>query len=250
MFDDVSPKVSLQSKMADFNRLRRQRTLALETNNFVTCCCCNYRSRFFAQRLTRPVSNPKNSSAAGFNTVRIMNLYYLPSDSTWAGKQAQIDLLSYSTRTYIENASSYHGDKSKQMVSFLEVLPPIVRNKKRLQSSDIQAVNTDILNDTDGGNGKNICQIIQDNNLDQVWLWVDSAVDLAVDEFTVISKTSNYGYLDIKCMSKHKVVCNDGLDYHSQFKCYAFIWPLYEYIIGGYKGDLMLGRYQCTNQHW
>lgn len=205
-------------------------------------------SFYFAQRITTPVPTPEKSSASGLYTVRMLNVYYIPSDSAWTGKSPQIDILSFSTRIYVENASSFHGDTSKQMISFVEPMLPVIRYKKRLASDDSVQVYTDILTDTDGGNGKSLCQIIQEKSIDQVWLWVDSSVDHAAgSEFLVINSTSNFGALGYSQICPNtRTFTLMGLDYHSPIQNAMHSFGHYlEYLMRWMQGDdLILGRFQ------
>ncbi|MBP7118775.1 hypothetical protein KBA63_01705 [Candidatus Woesebacteria bacterium] len=250
--EPVSP--TLESKMALFKRLVKSPkiTRVKRISSFAVIALVAVSSFYLAKRITQPVHVAEKSNAATLTSLRIMNVYYVPATSPWAGKLTDIFHLSSSVRTYVGFGSAFHGDLTKQMVSVDEVAPAYFRAIARPIATDDDPYNAkmktykEILNDT--RDGKSICQIVQEQNLDQVWLWVDSTVDKAPGfEFKVINPTSNYGdalYNDVCANSKSFTLM--GYDYSTPVANAVHSFSHYlEALLEPIQGrDLFVGRFE------
>lgn len=208
-------------------------------------------SFYLAQRVTTPVHNAEKSSAAGLNTVKMMEIYYIPPNTEFSNRQLDVFNKSLATKVYIENASAYHGDMTKQMITFNSTTQ-YIRNEFRPfdANSDYRTVLISILNDKKSG--PSACELIEQQKLDQVWVWFDDNADKAPGrEWMINNVTSNYGNTDIGrdttiCPNTTRTFSVFGLAYN-RFATNAVhsYGHFMEGLITGIEGfDMFVGRFE------
>jgi hypothetical protein len=254
MFEETFSKYSLQSKMADFNRLSRKKDVNPRNQivSLLVVALIAGSSFFLAKRVTQPVHVAEKSNAAAMNSVRIMNVYYIPVESPWVNKPQSLLDLKDSLKIYLAAGSQFHQDPTKQVVTFDEVVPAYTRLAKRTVVPDNDPY-TEQLNNmkailTDSSNGKNICDLVNEQNIDQVWLWADTDFDKAKQyEFTILNNSSNYGdrrMAEICGNRKSFVVMGFAMNSPIENAVHSFTHFL-EILTKNLQGeDLFFGRYE------
>ncbi len=209
-------------------------------------------SLYFANR-TKQTPQPQNSSAQTLQSVRFMNVYYIPSNSNYAGKTTYLKNLRDGVRMLLGYASAYHHDLNKQVVQFDEVGPLYTRNEQRPHidgSTDEvrkQKTLTAILNDTQN-NAESICSVVNRMHLDEVWLWFDPTVDDAPgEEFVIMNNTSSYGarYPADTCPNGTQTFVVMAFDYHAPAQNAVHSFGHYlETLLDNMQGDdMFVGRF-------
>jgi len=207
-------------------------------------------SLYLANRV-KQTPQPQNASAAGLSTVNIMNVYYFPTDSQYANNKIRAFQKSLAAKIYIENASAYHGDQTKKMISFNDT-DQYIRDTARPTGADSLEVVRAILNDKQ--NGLSVCELIDQKKLDQIWIWADPDKDPArVTEWEINNVTSNYGSTGIYnigslCPNTKRTFSFLNLAYNVPVTNAVHSFAHYmEGLITGIEGyDMLAGRFRGT----